>query len=95
VPWFWSDQYDLKLQMVGLSHGHDRMVMRGSTQERRFALFYFKNNALIAIETVNRAADHMAGRHLLGSDLAVTAEQIADPDFDLAATVKAHQKATR
>jgi 3-phenylpropionate/trans-cinnamate dioxygenase ferredoxin reductase subunit len=95
VPWFWSDQYDLKLQMVGLSHGHDRMVMRGSTEERRFALFYFKNNALIAIETVNRAADHMAGRHLLGSDLAVTAEQIADPGFDLAGTVKAHQKATR
>ena len=95
VPWFWSDQYDLKLHMVGLSQGHDRMVTRGSPEERKFSLFYFKAGALIAIDSVNRAGDHMAGRHLIGSSTAVSADQISDPAFDLAAVVKSMRKGTR
>lgn len=95
VPWFWSDQYDLKLQMVGLSQGHDRMVTRGNPEERRFSLFYFKGDALIAIDSVNRAGDHMAGRHLIGTSAAITPAQIADPSFDFAAAVAALRKAQR
>ena len=47
VPWFWSDQYDLKLQMVGLSEGHDQAVVRGSPEEQKFSIFYFRKGALI------------------------------------------------
>ncbi len=65
VPWFWSDQYDLKLQMVGLSAGHDHVEERGSRAERRFSAFYFREGRLIAIDSVNRPADHMRGRKLL------------------------------
>ncbi len=88
VPWFWSDQYDLKLQMVGLSQGHDHMVTRGRPEERKFSLFYFKDGVLIGIDSVNRAGDHMAGRHLIGTGAPIAPEQIADPHFDLAAAVK-------
>ena len=95
VPWFWSDQYDLKLQMVGLSHGHDRMVMRGNPEERKFSLFYFKNGALMAIDSVNRAGDHMAGRYLIEANATIGPQHIEDASFDLAATVKAMRQAAR
>ena len=95
VPWFWSDQYDLKLQMVGLSHGHDQMVLRGSMEERKFSLFYFKGDQLIAIESINRSGDHMAGRLLIAADAKVTPDQIADPNFDLAPVVAELRKAAR
>ena len=95
VPWFWSDQYDLKLQMVGLSQGHDRMVMRGNPEERRFSLFYFKAGALIAIDSVNRAGDHMAGRYLIEARASISPENIEDAGLDLAGTVKAMRQAAR
>lgn len=65
VPWFWSDQYDLKLQMVGLSAGHDSVIERGSRADNRFSVFYFKAGRLIAVDSVNRPADHMRGRKAL------------------------------
>lgn len=65
VPWFWSDQYDLKLQMVGLSAGHDRTFELGDRAQNRFSVFYLRNGAVIAIDSVNRPADHMRGRKLL------------------------------
>ena len=65
MPWFWSDQYDLKLQMVGLSQGHDAVIERGSRDENRFSVFYMKAGRLIAIDSINRPADHMRGRKLL------------------------------
>lgn len=89
VPWFWSDQFELKLQMVGSSGGHDLAVVRGAIEEERFSLFYFRAGALIGIDSVNRAADHMAGRNLIPGGVALTPDQAADPAFDLAALVKA------
>jgi 3-phenylpropionate/trans-cinnamate dioxygenase ferredoxin reductase subunit len=89
VPWFWSDQFDIKLQMVGFSDGHDRAVMRGKREDGRFSIFYFKAGALIAIDSVNRGSDHMAGRQLIPAQTAITPEQAADPDFDLVTAVKA------
>ncbi len=65
VPWFWSEQYDLKLQMVGMSGGYDDIVMRGDMAEGKFSLLYYKQAQLIAIDSINNAADHMAGRRLL------------------------------
>lgn len=78
VPWFWSDQYDLKLQMVGLSHGHTHVVERGDRETGRFSAFYFRDGRLIAIDSVNRPADHMRGRRLLASAAPVT-----EADLDL------------
>ena len=89
VPWFWSDQYDLKLQMVGFSEGHDRAVMRGSRDDGHFSLFYFRSGRLIGIESVNSAGDHMAGRQIIPANIPITPEQAGDPGFNLAALVKA------
>jgi 3-phenylpropionate/trans-cinnamate dioxygenase ferredoxin reductase subunit len=83
VPWFWSDQYDLKLQMVGLSQGFDREIVRGAIGEGRFSVFYFRGERLLAVDSISRPADHMVSRRLLGAGVAVTPEQAGDPDFEL------------
>lgn len=83
VPWFWSDQRDLKLQMVGLTVGFDRTAIRGSLAERAFSVFCFKGDKLLGIESVNRPADHMFGRRLLAAGASVTPKEAADLSFDL------------
>jgi 3-phenylpropionate/trans-cinnamate dioxygenase ferredoxin reductase component len=93
VPWFWSDQYDLKLQMVGLSEGHDEAVMRGAPEEQKFSVFYFRQGALIGIDSINRPGDHMAGRQLIPAGTPLTPQQAADPNFDLVKLVTAARKA--
>jgi 3-phenylpropionate/trans-cinnamate dioxygenase ferredoxin reductase subunit len=85
VPWFWSDQRDLKLQMVGLTAGCDRTVVRGDPAARAFSVFCFRGGTLLGIESVNRAADHMFGRRLLAAGETVTPEEAGDPAFDLKA----------
>jgi 3-phenylpropionate/trans-cinnamate dioxygenase ferredoxin reductase component len=87
VPWFWSDQYDLKLQMVGLAAGHDTAVIRGATNDGRFSVFYFRGGRLIAVDSVNKPGEHMLGRKLLTARLSPTAEQAADTGFDLQSLV--------
>lgn len=82
-PWFWSDQGDDKLQIVGLTAGFDQVVIRGSVPERSFSAFCYKAGKLIGIESVNRAADHVFGRKILPLDKSVTPEQAADLSFDL------------
>lgn len=83
VPWFWSDQYDLKLQMAGLSYGHDQCVVRGSINDARFSLFYFRAGKLIAVDSVNRPADHMVARKLLSAGVKVTPSLAQDESADL------------
>lgn len=83
LPWFWSDQGDLKLQIAGLSHGVDRWTLRGDPKSRAFAAFGFRGPALAAVETVNRGADHMAARRIIAGALPLTPEQACDPQFDL------------
>ena len=85
VPWFWSDQRDLKLQMVGLTGGADRTVLRGDPASRAFSVFCFKDGRLLGIESVNRPGDHMFGRRLLGAGESITPEEAGDPSFDLKA----------
>ncbi len=89
VPWFWSDQYDLKLQMAGLSSGAEDVVLRGDTADRSFSAFYFRAGALIAVDSINRPADHMAARLLLQARAPLTPAQAADAAFDLRAAAKA------
>jgi len=83
TPWFWSDQYDAKLQMVGLSGGYDRCVIRGTPADMQFAVFYYRASRLTAIDTINQAQIHMLGRKLLDQDVSPTPAQAADTAFDL------------
>ncbi|MDQ0347379.1 NAD(P)/FAD-dependent oxidoreductase [Ancylobacter vacuolatus] len=83
VPWFWSDQSDLKLQIVGLAAATDSAVLRGDPASRRFSVFRFRDGVLTAIESVNRPADHMLGRRLLAGTPAITPAQAGDESFEL------------
>ena len=88
VPWFWSDQGDVKLQMVGLSMDATSNVMRGNPGDGAFSVFHYKDERLVAIDSVNRATDHMVGRRLLAGGLALSPEQAADESLDLKALMK-------
>jgi len=81
VPWFWSDQYDLKLQMVGFSTDGDEQVVRGDPDERCFAVFHFNGDTLVAADAVNSAREFMAARQLVGRR--VDPGRLADPGVDL------------
>jgi 3-phenylpropionate/trans-cinnamate dioxygenase ferredoxin reductase component len=83
LPWFWSDQGDLKLQIAGLSHGCDQWVVRGDPLARSFAVFGFRGEELAAVETVNRPGDHMAARRIIGAKLRLSPAQAASLEFDL------------
>lgn len=85
VPWFWSDQGDLKLQMVGLTAGADQTVIRGDPRERKFSVFCYRNGKIAGIESVNKPGDHMFGRKLLASGADIAPSQAQDPGFDLKA----------
>lgn len=83
VPWFWSEQFDLKLQMVGMSGGYDDIVMRGDMEAGKFSLLYYKREHLIAIDSINNAADHMAGRRLLAEGVSPNKTAVADASVKL------------
>lgn len=83
VPWFWSDQGDVKLQMVGLPFGATRSVVRGTLADNRFSVFHFADDRLLAIDSVNRPADHMVGRKLLAAGISPSPEMCADESVDL------------
>lgn len=83
VPWFWSDQYDVKLQMAGVGQPHDEYTVRGEIGPDGFSIFYFRDGALIGADSVNRPADHMVCRKLLTKRIAITPQQIGDLEFDL------------
>jgi 3-phenylpropionate/trans-cinnamate dioxygenase ferredoxin reductase component len=87
LPWFWSDQGDDKLQIAGLTTGYDRVVERGDRQARSFSAFCYKSGQLVGIESVNRAADHVFGRKVLGLNRSIEPEQAADLSFDLKAAL--------
>jgi 3-phenylpropionate/trans-cinnamate dioxygenase ferredoxin reductase component len=79
LPWFWSDQYDLKLQIAGLSHGHDDIVIRGDlAAARSFAAFYFKQDRMLAVDAVNRPQEFMFGKKVIAGGLAVDRARLAD-----------------
>jgi 3-phenylpropionate/trans-cinnamate dioxygenase ferredoxin reductase subunit len=82
-PWFWSDQYDLKLQMVGLSQGYDNTVVRGNIADGAFSVFYFQGDKLLAVDSIKKPAEHMLAKRLLNHRIAVTPAQAGDTGFDL------------
>lgn len=78
VPWFWSDQYELKLQIAGLIDGADKMVRRGDPEEGKFALFHLKDGALIACEAVNCGPEYMAAQRMIAAGLRPDPEALRD-----------------
>jgi 3-phenylpropionate/trans-cinnamate dioxygenase ferredoxin reductase component len=88
LPWFWSDQGDDKLQIAGLTTGYDHVVVRGDRAARSFSAFCYSSGQLVGIESVNRAADHVFGRKLLGMNRSIAPERVADPGFDLKAALR-------
>jgi 3-phenylpropionate/trans-cinnamate dioxygenase ferredoxin reductase subunit len=78
VPWFWSDQYDLKLQIAGLSEGYDDVVIRGNPAERSFSCLYFSEGRLIATDAINAPRDFVQSKQLIADRAAIDMERIAD-----------------
>ncbi|MDQ7908894.1 FAD-dependent oxidoreductase [Phytohabitans sp. ZYX-F-186] len=83
VPWFWSDQFDLKLQMAGLTDGYDRHVLRGDPGDERFSVLYYRSGSFVAIHSVNAPADYVAGRAALARGASIPPEPAADPTRSL------------
>jgi 3-phenylpropionate/trans-cinnamate dioxygenase ferredoxin reductase subunit len=83
VPWFWSDQYDLKLQIAGLSTGYDEVVMRGDPAARSFAAFYLRAGQLIAVDAVNSPREFIAGKKLVASRARIAPDVLRDAKIDL------------
>ena len=83
VPRFWSDQYDAKLQIVGLSDPTDTAVVRGDMTDGKFSVFYYRNGKLTAVDSINKPGDQMIARRLITASLSPTPEQAADLSFDL------------
>ena len=85
VPWFWSNQYDLKLQTVGLSAGHDDLIIRGSPSARSFSVVYLKQGRIVALDCVNAVKDYVQGRKLVEKGAAPSKALLAEqPLKDLA-----------
>ncbi|WP_042376964.1 NAD(P)/FAD-dependent oxidoreductase [Gordonia alkanivorans] len=85
LPWFWSDQYDLKLQIAGLNTGYDSVVLRGDpTSDREFACFYLRAGELIAADCVNRPQEFMFSKRVLTQGLPVDRDALADLDIPIA-----------
>jgi 3-phenylpropionate/trans-cinnamate dioxygenase ferredoxin reductase subunit len=78
VPWFWSDQYDLKLQIAGLSAGHDQYVIRGDITGEAFSVLYYRDGALLAVDAVNTPGDYMAVRKALSQGAMISSDAAAD-----------------
>jgi 3-phenylpropionate/trans-cinnamate dioxygenase ferredoxin reductase subunit len=87
VPWFWSDQFDLKLIIVGVGHGYDTVVMRGAPASRSFSACYLREGELIAIDSINAPKDQMAARKLIAVHARPDPVKLADPAIALKDTV--------
>jgi 3-phenylpropionate/trans-cinnamate dioxygenase ferredoxin reductase subunit len=91
LPWFWTDQGELKLQIAGLSDGHDETVVLGSEAMRQVSVLCFRAGRLVAVESCNRPADHMAARKLIARNTSLTPTEASAVGFEL----KAFEAATR
>jgi 3-phenylpropionate/trans-cinnamate dioxygenase ferredoxin reductase subunit len=83
VPWFWSDQYDVKLVIVGVSQGYDQLIVRGDPETRSFSVCYLREGELIALDTINSPKEQMAGRKLVGARASPRLERLTDSSVPL------------
>ncbi|HEX4080366.1 MAG TPA: FAD-dependent oxidoreductase [Rhizomicrobium sp.] len=87
VPWFWSDQYDLKLQIAGLARTGDELVRRGDPAARKFAVFHLRGGRVAAVEAVNAAPEYVVGRRLIADGIPVSAARLADGSIPMKSIV--------
>lgn len=87
VPWFWSNQYDLRLQTIGLSSGYDQTVVRGDPNERKFSVVYLRDGVVIALDCVNAVKDYVDGRSLVEGRARIAADILADKSITLKSLV--------
>ncbi|MFK5980132.1 MAG: FAD/NAD(P)-binding oxidoreductase [Rhizobiaceae bacterium] len=87
-PWFWSDQYDVKLQIAGLNLGYDEVVLRPGQREGAQSVWYFMNGEFISVDAMNDSRSFMVGKKLLEGGLPITPEQAADTDLELKTLMK-------
>lgn len=90
VPWFWSQQFDLKLQTVGLSQGHDEEVVRGTVEERSFSVLYLRSGRLIALDCVNQVPDYVQGKALVEQRAVLPVARLADAHTPLKSLATGH-----
>ncbi len=83
VPWFWSDQYDLKMQIAGLPFDADSILVRGDPASAKFAVFHLKGDVIQAVEAVNAPPEYMAGRQLIGNRKPISREKLANPAISM------------
>lgn len=85
TPWFWSDQFDLKLQMAGLAIDSDREIVRGDPASERFAVFHLKGDVIRCVEAVNAPQEFMGGRMFIGKQTPVDLDRLANPEVSMKA----------
>lgn len=83
IPWFWSDQYELKLKMVGLSQGYDQLVIRGTPENDSFSAFYLKDGCILAADTVNRPPEFMLAKRFIAEKVRVDPTRLEDDSHPL------------
>ena len=83
LPWFWSDQYDVKLQTVGLHEGHEELVVRGDPAEKKFAVWYLKDGKALAVDAINDPASFAMGKRLITTGASLDSKKLADVSVDL------------
>lgn len=88
VPWFWSDQYDIKLQIAGLAQDYDSVVLRGEPDSNNFAVFYLREGRLIAVDAINRPREFMQGKKLVPKAPIIPASELADDNTPFADIAK-------
>ncbi|HLP71006.1 MAG TPA: oxidoreductase C-terminal domain-containing protein, partial [Rhizobium sp.] len=82
-PWFWSDQYDVKLQIAGFNMGYDETVLRPGSREESLSVWYYKERQLIAVDAINDAKAYVTGKKLLELGRNADKAVVSDPAFDL------------
>lgn len=82
-PWFWSDQYNIKLQIAGLSIGYDNFVIRGDSKSEKLAVFYFKDDIFIAADAINSPPEFMIAKRLITAKAKVPPAWLADSEYAL------------
>ena len=88
LPWFWSDQYNLKLQIAGLSNGYNDIVIRGDiNKSRSFSAFYFKDNKILAVDAVNSPREFMFTKMVLTKEQKLNKEILSDISLDLKSAI--------
>jgi 3-phenylpropionate/trans-cinnamate dioxygenase ferredoxin reductase subunit len=90
VPWFWSDQYDLKLQVVGLSEGYDTVALRGTPDSRSFLAFYLKDGVILAVDSINRSREFMISKKLVAERVRADPQRLSDESNPLADLLAHH-----